>query len=288
MRSEELQLKKQLVKIRDHQFSIPAGFNEQEAAELVMRALGATDSELRDDLGYGILCEWIIEKKLLGSEQLHLMLKQATSSEMLFCQAGNPESDTVFLRSFSSLLIALILYRDNTEHFLKEDEFKKVVQSIAHYCNLERDYRSFVTGKGWAHAPAHISDAIDECARSRFLTKNERSLLLQSVQALLFHAPHVFDAEEDERLATVLISLIKYKKIPHEDLLHWLDSVQLNEPDVPAHSAEMRDYLTTRINFKHFLRCLFMRFSEQSLISNDKLMTLFKIEHKYNPYFFNN
>ncbi|MFX3617046.1 MAG: DUF2785 domain-containing protein [Sporolactobacillus sp.] len=282
-------MKKQLIKIRENDFSIPIGFDERSATELVLNALRSTDGELRDDLGYTILSKWIVEKERIGPETLKKLLKQAIAEKMLFHKIGEQDSDSVFLRSFSSLLIALIFYRDNQEHFLSREEFKQILLPITHYCTMEKDYRSFVIGKGWAHAPAHISDAMDECAKNRFATSDDCLLLLQSIRTILYHAPNVFEAEEDERLATVVISMIRVKKIEPVRLLRWLTKINLEKPEVlTAHSSVAREHLTKRINMKHFLRCLYIRFSGQSLLNAGELKKLFDLEHKYNPNFFNN
>lgn len=286
---QDNELKKLLIKIRENDFFIPNGFDEGSAAELVMGALRSTDGELRDDLGYTILAQWIVKKKRIGPETLKELLKQAVAGKMLFHKIGEQDSDSVFLRSFSSLLIALILYRDNQEYFLSREEFKQILLPITQYCTMEKDYRSFVVGKGWAHAPAHISDAMDECAQNRFATAEDCLLLLQGIRTILYHAPRVFEAEEDERLATVVISMIRLKKIEPVRLLQWLTKINLEKLEtLTAHSLAAREYLTKRINMKHFLRCLYIRFSEQSLLKADELKTLFALEHQYNPYFFNN
>lgn len=285
---QESELKRQLVNIRNHDFSIPKGLDELSTAESVMDAFRSTDSELRDDLGYTILEKWIVEKRLLDPNTLRKIMKQAITEQMLFHKIGEQDSDSVFLRSFSALLIALILYRDNQEHFFTRDELKQFLLSITQYCLLEKDYRSFVIGKGWAHAPAHISDAMDECAKNRFTTTDDCFLIWKSIRTILHHAPIVFDAEEDERLATIVISMVNAKKIETSRLLIWLKKIELEKPQqLQVHSLTDREYLTKRINSKHFLRCLYMRFSEQSLMSPDELKKLFTLEHKYNPYFFN-
>ncbi|TGA97681.1 DUF2785 domain-containing protein [Sporolactobacillus shoreae] len=283
-----MELKNRLLEIQKNGYVLPKGLSEFEAVQLVMRSLSSPDGELRDALGYTILSKWLVEEHLLNGRQLKEILKQAVSEDMLYFKIGKSESDSVFLRSFSSLLIALILFRDNQEKFLNKNEFQENMNQLTHYCELEKDYRSFVVEKGWAHAPAHISDALDECVRSRFAGFNECQALWGSLQTMLRNAPNVFDAEEDERFAIPVLAMVELKKVTLADLFGWLEKVDIQDPeDIPVYSAVNRVNLTKRVNMKHFIRCLYMRMKEKSLLGKEQVEQLIQLEHKFNPYFYN-
>jgi hypothetical protein len=285
---ETTQLKNQLLNIQKNDYRLPVGLDEFEAVQLVMSSLSSPDGELRDHLGYTILVEWLYKKQFLGGNQLKDILKQAISDNMLYFKIGESETDSVFQRSFSSLLIALILIRDNQEQFLSKEDFIETLNRLVEYCKLEKDFRSFVKGKGWAHAPAHISDALDECVRSRYADLGECKVLWESLLTLIENAPHVFDAEEDERIATPVIAMVELKKVSFIDLLQWMQKVNSHPLNHDLDDdTEMYSKLTKRVNFKHFLRCLYMRMKEKSLIGKEEEEHLFELEHTFNPNYYN-
>ncbi|MET1249944.1 DUF2785 domain-containing protein [Sporolactobacillus sp. STCC-11] len=279
----DTELKDKLIAIKNNDFHVPEGFSDFEAAEFVMRALYSTDSDLRDDLGYTILSKWLIEFKLLDGSQLMTLLKQTVSEKMLFYKIGEGMSDHVFLRAFSALIVALILYRDNQEHFISRQEYMELLRQLNHYCELENDYRSFVEGKGWAHAPAHISDALDECAQNRFVGEFECITIWNSLMIMLRNAQTVFDAEEDERMATAVVSMVTSKKITIPILIQWLHEVKLQKPNQSVHASAFRKYLIQRVNMKHFVRCVYFRLKNASLLDQGADDALMHLEHIFNP-----
>ncbi|MCQ2009788.1 DUF2785 domain-containing protein [Sporolactobacillus sp. STSJ-5] len=281
----DTELKDKLIEIKNSDFHVPEGFSDFEAVEYVMRALHSTDSDLRDDLGYTILSKWLIEFKLLDGKQLMTILNRTLSERLLFYEVGEELSDHVFLRSFSALLIALILYRDNQEPFIGRQEYMELLRQLNHYCALEKDYRSFVEGKGWAHAPAHISDALDECAQNRFVGESECIVIWSSLMTMLRNAPTVFDAEEDERMATAVLSMVTSKKIMVSVLIKWLRNVDLQKPNQSVHASAFRKYLIQRVNMKHFVRCVYFRLKNASLLDQEADDALMHLEHAFNPYF---
>ncbi|SDQ80318.1 DUF2785 domain-containing protein [Virgibacillus salinus] len=219
----------------------------------VVSVLGSTDAELRDELGYQALIKLLIHNNYLTNYELKELLASATSGEMLFYKLGEVGSDSVFLRSFSSLLITLLLYRDNQDKFLSKSEYNSVVELVVSYCRLEKDYRDFVEGKGWAHAPAHASDAIDELVKNRHADIDSCMLLWEGITELVVNAPCVFAAEEDERIATPVLAMIEYEKVPLSTLRTWMKEIPVSE-----------EKLHEKINVKNFSRCFSNR-----LIVND-------------------
>lgn len=274
----EKMIKEELRKIVENGYAVPEGADEYPMVQKVIQVLGSIDPELRDDLGYDILQNWLVEQSLLTKEQLEDLLVYSISDEMLLKQIGESGTDSVFLRTFSSLLIALLLIRDNRDHFLQETTFQNVMNTLVNYCKQERDFRGYVAEKGWAHAAAHVSDAIDECVRSRFTRSNDCQFLWSGLRALLENAPDVFNTEEDERIATAVTAMVELKKVSIKTICEWLNLVEL-----PA-EKEIR-FRYRRINFKLFVRCLFMRLKEKGLLGEEQ--EIISVEHRFNPRYYN-
>ena len=140
--------------------------NEQLLIPAMLEHIGSTDSILRDTCIYGTFCKLILEKQL-DKGLLEEMLEACLADEMLFHGIGEAESDSVFTRSFTTLLIALILYSDNESGFLSGEMIVEVKEKLLVYMEAEKDLRGFVPGKGWAHSIAHAADAFDELAKKR-------------------------------------------------------------------------------------------------------------------------
>ncbi|RZT24019.1 MULTISPECIES: DUF2785 domain-containing protein [Fictibacillus] len=268
--------KEELRSIIKDDYNLPDGKTEFEAIQDIIGILGSTDAELRDTLGYGILNQWLLKKKLLNEEQLEILLDKALSEDMLFYRIGESGTDSVFLRSFSSLLIALILNRDNRIKFLSRKKYEQMIERICSYCDLEKDYRGYLEGKGWAHAPAHIADVIDECMKNSYTALNECAKLWYALLALTEGASEVFEAEEDERISLAAVTMIELKKVPLPVFIEWLyKKEELIGRDITS--------MKRRINFKNLIRCLYFRLSKKELLGEMK-MEFLSLEKKFNPF----
>ncbi|MFB7160331.1 MULTISPECIES: DUF2785 domain-containing protein [unclassified Lysinibacillus] len=136
----------------------------------MMLHIGSLDSELRDDLIYGSFYELILEKNLLEHSLLTELLDYSLKNP-LFKGITESESDLVFTRTFTSLLIALILHRDHEDDFLSEDKINDCKDQLLAYLSAETDVRGYVPGKGWAHSVAHMADAIEQLVKNQKLNK---------------------------------------------------------------------------------------------------------------------
>ncbi|WP_146551909.1 DUF2785 domain-containing protein [Rummeliibacillus sp. SL167] len=140
---KENELKKILKEIQ-HKKKI---WNEENKAFIVksmIKHIGSIDSELRDQLIYGSFYQLIIEKNLL-EHTLLIELLDLGLSDLLFKGIGGTETNTVFTRSFTSLLIALILYRDNEDNFLSQSMVYKIKDKLIDYISLENDLRGYIS-----------------------------------------------------------------------------------------------------------------------------------------------
>lgn len=274
--------KEQLKVIAANNYALPERENHYDSVKKIVELLGSADPELRDELAMTILSKWLLEVNILTPEQLTELLNRAISDEMLFNKIGEKETDSVFLRSFSSLLIALILYRDNNDEFLSQTTYQSVLERLVTYCEQENDFRGIVEEKGWAHSAAHISDAIDECARSRYAEFAECRKIWTGLFSLLDRSPHVFNSEEDERIATAVTAIIELEKVPFGIILDWLSEI-----DTTPSSLSYTQQLYRRINIKHFLRSVYFRLEQKELLDEEEKQLFLAIEHTFNPHFHN-
>ena len=81
--------------------------------------------------------------------------------ELASNQLGATDSDSVFGRSFSLIVLATIIEQDRQQKLLTEAQFAQIHEFCLHYMAHEKDFRGYLGAKkGWAHSVAHLSDLL--------------------------------------------------------------------------------------------------------------------------------
>jgi len=73
----------------------------------------------------------------------------------------------------------------------------------------ETDLRGWDPRQGWVHVTAHTADLLKFLARSRHLRPADQGRVLDAIATRLATAPVIFTYGEDERLAAVVVSLVR-------------------------------------------------------------------------------
>jgi hypothetical protein len=200
--------------------ALPQGEWVRELTPELLSWLGSTDAELRDEFAYPILTAWI-ERGQYGSDELRVMAGQMLAN--LDKGLGESGTDTVFLRSFSVLILMEIVARDNAEPFLDEPEARELLGGTIDYLRRERDLRGWVHEFGWAHAVAHTADLMMMLSRSRRLGAAELAALLDGIaDRLLTRSDTVFLYQEDERLAYAVLNVLRRGLLDQAAVNRWL------------------------------------------------------------------
>lgn len=168
--------------------------------------LGSPDPELRDEIGYSVLTQWIYVKRLVPAGILQGLVAGWRSN--LSRGIGERGADTVFLRSFSALMLSVAAALDNKAPWLDEAGFDGLLADALAYLREERDTRGFDEEKGWIHSVAHTADLLKFLARSRFLEPGDQAAILNGIADKLDAVDHVLVRGEDERLAHVIVSVV--------------------------------------------------------------------------------
>lgn len=248
-----------LLSIIDNNYELPGDIDANAFAHALLPNFGSTDSELRDDLSYMVLARGIIDKQRLNPHELADILNIAIDEQHLFYRIGECNTDSIFLRSFSNLIIAAILFNDARKPVFDPKLIQYTKLSLLRYAQEERDWRGYIEGKGWAHALAHLADALDECAQHPHMGESDRKEILAMVCQLAM-LPEAFSNEEDIRLAKVPYHIILGHQVNDEFLDAWLQTCTYpRDSDVIA---------WTRVtNVKNFLRSLYFLLHWDSVAS---------------------
>jgi Protein of unknown function (DUF2785) len=204
---EEQELKKYLQEYKSGQRSWDVT-NHVGLVKSMMHFIGTTDSELRDKLIYSTFCQLALDNHL-EHELLSDLLDYCLSDDMLFKGIGEDGTDTVFTRAFTSLVIAVILYKDNEDDFLPKNAVYKTKDHLIDYINSENDLRGFVPGKGWAHSVAHVADAFDELILNNKIQQKDLLDMLRPLWEKILVSDSVYVHGEDDRMVTPILAMLE-------------------------------------------------------------------------------
>jgi hypothetical protein len=238
--------------------ALPQGEWVRELTPELLSWLGSTDAELRDEFAYPILTGWI-ERGHYGPDEL-----RGIAGEMLGNLGkglGESGTDTVFLRSFSALILMEVVARDNAEPFLDQGEVQDLLGGALDYLRRERDLRGWVEGLGWAHAVAHTADLMMMLSRSRHLGPVELAELLDGVaDRLLAQGDTVLLYQEDERLAYAVLNVLRRGLLDRGAVNRWLGRF-VRPPGYDSWQPVFAEpgLTVARVNVTSFLRSLYFQ-----------------------------
>lgn len=234
--------------------------DETRVIQSMLYHIGSTDPELRDQLIYTLFYRFIIEENQLTEEQLADML-HTTLKYHLFHGIGEAASDTVFTRSFSTLLIALIVHQDRQQGFLSEPDVEMLKAKLLAYLDCEIDTRGYVPTKGWAHAIAHVADAFDELVMHPQLDETEFSEILEALWSKVM-IPTVYLHDEDERLLNPIFALL-HRGMDEHEIITLLEGLPARL-SLQKQQLEPEQYWHVVCNVKVFLKSFFVKSFEMN------------------------
>lgn len=239
-------------------FNLPAGQTVADLTPKLLSLLGSTDGLLRDELALEILCTWM-HLGYYQADELSAMAGQLLNN--LQYGLGQTEDDSVFLRSFSILVLAQMIALDTQQAFLSDEEHSRILQGTLTYFASEADWRGYVEDKGWAHALAHSADLFGSLVKHPQTGIHEVSLILQAIgDKVKTPARNVMLAEEDERLAKAVTRALRRELLTAEFLSGWL--LGIAEPPGDTNWRALSRTMTGAVayrNTKGFLRSLYFQ-----------------------------
>lgn len=291
--------KESIKAILDNECQLPEGADLDDVTGQLAASLGSTDAYVREN-SMEILWTWGTAGRYDDDQLIWLGQQMAANLSIGLGESG---TDTVFLRAFSALVLAMVVIVDQRcelgqiegrEPFLSEEQvlawFRAAVACLA----AEKDLRGFAGEPGWAHSIAHVSDALGDFARSRHLGIQNLEQLLQAVATKMIEPTDViYCFGEESRLARTVRDVLLRDCISMSFLTSWLDTLAhapdggnwpsvlgLYECDIQGNNA--------RMNARGFLRSLYFQiaidprnsraddfpeFYERPLPNRDELMS---------------
>ena len=251
----EQELKEELQSISLDDFRLSEGDDLSLLLPNMLHYIGSLDSELRDDLIYSAFANWILNYHLLSRDQLHAVAETVLSEDHMFFQIGARESDSVFRRSFSVLLLPLLLISHRSEPLFTKQEILEIKEKLLRFIQEEQDRRGFIEGKGWAHAIAHSADALNDLAQCEELGIDDLTQILEAISPVVCQREMVYCFGEEERLTTPVVAILKRRVLSQEYLHKWIR--EFTAKTLSENATPQRIFL--RSNIKNFLQSLYFR-----------------------------
>ncbi|PFW97209.1 hypothetical protein COL32_04165 [Bacillus pseudomycoides] len=256
------QLQKQLEEIKANQYAIDSTIDIQDLSSKMLQHIGTPDGYLRDKLIYTTFGHLIINDHITQTQLQHL-LSQSISEQYLFYKITTEDKDAVFTRSFTTLLIALIINTDTKHNFLSPSDILDVKDKLIIYMNQEHDFRGYVNDRGWAHSIAHVSDTFEALVKNPKLEPSYYPEILQTLLDKINVHTIYYKYEEDERIVYPIVAMLQ-NGLEEKELISSLHSLvnqlQVQKPELP-----IEPYEALYGNIKSFLRSLFFRLRTLSI-----------------------
>lgn len=251
----EIQLKEKLQVFAQNNFLLSADDDVSEIVPDMLNHIGSTDSYLRDDLIYSAFDNWILEFNAINPELLCGILSEILNEQHMLYNIGEQGTDSVFRRSFSVLVLPLLLSAHLSQPYLTSPEIQQIKEKLLYFVANEKDRRGFVSGKGWAHSIAHAADALGDLAECSELNKTDLAEILGAIHNVICIEDTGYIYGEDERNVTAAIAVFKRELLSEIEIAEWIQSFSESMLSVKS----MPEKHIIRSNVKNFLQSLYFR-----------------------------
>jgi hypothetical protein len=229
MKGRELD-REQLEKIVDCDYGVPEGIGPEGLIPELLELLGSTDPITRER-SYEILENWGCSGRF-SDEALRCIGQRMVDN--LARGLGEVGNDSVFLRSYSALVLCTPIGADHLFEaglvdgrapFLSSERVNQWCARALESLRGENDLRGYVDGKGWAHAVAHMADALCQLVHSPHLGASELEQILNAIADRLTRATDtVFVQDEGARLMKAAYFVLLRGELSLDALTAWIES----------------------------------------------------------------
>lgn len=219
----------------------------EERIRKLLPELGNENGEIRDDLVFGTIAEWIAEGKV-DEESLASILDTILDEEYLGEKSGT------ILRSYSALTIATVLagLSEKNSKILSEEQENRLWESLIACYQSEKNYVGYKEEYGWIHFVAHGADAFRELFRYKVWNEERIEAVLRLFAQKICQGEYVFIDREPNRMIFALDILLQKHVWDDSFVISWLEGLQNPYEDEMA-----ADYFHSRVNIENFCRCFY-------------------------------
>lgn len=259
-RAQEAHGKEFWRKIAANKYEVVEGGKTFALAKELSGYLKSSDPELRDDLAYSILAEWILEKDAFTADEL--LALEAEWRGNLRTGIGENGTDAIFGRSFSALCLAAIAERELKTPFMGEARYRALLDAALNYLRDEKDLRGFDAKKGWIHATAHTADLLAVLARHPSFTPQDQAAVLKAIGQRIETADVIFAFGEQDRLANAVGAMAQRTDFVTVGFEAWLHQMDIADQSIWKDSPPKMNGLQRFENDSYLLSAFVARISQ--------------------------
>lgn len=244
--------------VLDADGAMPEGHTAAELLPELVGYLGSTDPFLRDEVSFEVLAAWIVRDQRYGADELRALGDQLARN--MARGLGELGTDSVFLRSFSALVLNKVIEADNWHALLDPADIRRWLDQALAYIVAERDLRGLVPGKGWAHAIAHAADVLWVLAQSRHLAVADLERILWAVaERVIAPGEQIYLYNEDQRLASAVVAALQRELLDLPTIAAWLGLITEPSADGWSRAFQSAAGAGAYHNTTTFLRSLYLQ-----------------------------
>lgn len=249
--------------ILDANYSIHPDYPFEIQTKGLLDNLSNPDSFLREST-FTIMGFWIRNGKY-SDDELREMADQMCGN--LHVGLGDQNTDTVFIRSFSALILAIIVDHDencarqeikNRNPFLSSILIQKYLDRCIDFFHKEEDRRSYIEKKEMAHSIVHGAELLSNFSYHRYCTKKELLKILEVLKCKIT-APtiDVNAAVEDYVFSEMAYTVFLRNMLTVNEIETWLQSIgdkylQSHWSNHLKNERKRIGFLNTRVFFQTF------------------------------------
>ncbi|MDM5279082.1 DUF2785 domain-containing protein [Paenibacillus silvae] len=273
-----MNLKEKLILIQQDNYHTPP--DTFTLVQEMLHNIGTTDAQLRDDLIYTTLSHWI-PSNIMTTYELEQILTIVLDDNHLLFKLGETHSDSVFTRSFSMLVIPLLLMRHKETPFLSNERIHQIKDAVFHNIRNEKDYRGYDETKGWAHAIAHAADVLEDLAQSNELDEVDLLTMLDLIYEKMTISKRIYSDGEDERMVKPVMCILDRKIVSQTYMQQWIQRFGAVEKD-----SEFLPAFRQKNNIKNFLKSLYFRIKFHGVYDAALCPTIEQTLYKVEPVYY--
>ncbi|GGW87236.1 DUF2785 domain-containing protein [Alteromonas halophila] len=228
----------------------PSDSIDKQALALQLRhCLASPEPDIRDELAYGLLSQWMRDTQLTETTRQRLF------SELVNDIAVNTPSDKNVYLPFAVLTLSEVVRTDRINSFLSDEQREMAIHTVAKHLNTLSDYRGFSEDVGWRHAVAHSADVYLQMALNPAVSNRQLKAMAESVSGQINPSQHHFyHYGEPQRLARATAYLMLRETIPVTFWQSWLAEIASPSPFASWQDVYRSDRgLAKRHNTRAFL-----------------------------------
>nr|WP_255670210.1 DUF2785 domain-containing protein [Aeromicrobium wangtongii] len=236
---------------------VPADRSLDESTVELVEMLGHPNPRMREDLAYPLLTTWltrgVYDDLLTGlGDGITPGMRQGL---------GRDGDISVVRRSYSALMLAEIIGRDNNEHLVSSSSVLDWGDRATTWYVREQDHRGWIPELGWANTIAHGADLLAALARSRHFGRLELTVLLDVIaDRVLAPTAYIWGHGDVDRLAYAVMTLLHRNELDPGIVEPWLARLGegIRPPRTRGHLAAEWPPPSVR-NTSSFLRALHLQ-----------------------------